>query len=153
MRALSVKEEKFVHSYIMEGGNLRKAAIDAGYSEHGATRAAMRLIKKARVNQAIEAAKAKLAEENNFSKERMFKELELVIANARNEEYPNYAAILKAREMQCKMLGYFEPDKQEINSYDVSISVLEKKDTPPAPPEPPPHTPQIPDFSEATLCP
>jgi len=150
MRGLTIREQKFVDSFIRHNGNLRTAAIEAGYSENGAARSAFRLLKKSRVKEAIDACKARLAAENNYTRDRMFKELQDIIKEAKQGDYPNFAAILKAKEMQCKMMGYFEPEQKEINSYDVSISVLDKDHTPPPPPEAEGIHPQIPDLSEAT---
>jgi len=150
MRGLTNREQKFVDCFIRHNGNLRTSAIEAGYSEKGAARAAFRLLKKSRVKEAIDACKARLAAENNYTRERMAKELQDIIRDASMGEYPNYAAVLKAKEMLCKMFGFFEPEKQEINNYDVSISVLDKDHTPPRPPEAEWLHPQIPDLSEAT---
>lgn len=124
MKTLSLREQKFVDCFIQTNGNLRKAAIDAGYSENGAARSAFRLLKKNRIKEAIEAAKAKLAQENQYTRDRMFKELQDIIREAQAGEYPNFAAVLKAKEMQCKMLGYLEPEKEEAKDVAVSISVL-----------------------------
>lgn len=131
MRTLSAREQSFVNFYILACGNTAKAAREAGYSESDASRAGARLLKRPRVKEAIEVAQAKLREEANETRTKMFKKLQDVIEEARLGDYPNYAAILKAMEMQCKMLGYFEPEKEEPKSIDVSISVLNTTTAPP----------------------
>lgn len=126
MRALSTRENLFVESY-METGDICKAAIAAGYSQKGAASSGNRVMARERVKERLRAFRAQIEAKYSYSREKMMGELEEVIKCAAAGDYPNYAAVLKAKEMQCKMLGYFEPEKQEINNFDVSISVLDGK--------------------------
>lgn len=126
MRNLSVMERKFIDCYL-ETCDIGKAAIAAGYSPSTARSSGNRLMQRERVKSQLKAFQEQIEAKSAYSRERMMAELDAVIKSAGDGDYPNYAAVLKAKEMQCKMLGYFEPEKQEINKFDVSISVLDHK--------------------------
>jgi len=133
MREISAKEIKFAEGYIQTGGDISKAAVLAGYSPNNALIAGKRLWKRDRVQSKLKELQEQVKATYEYTRDQMLRELEDVIQRAASEDYPNYAAILKAMEMRGKMLGYFETEVQQVSNYDVSIKVLDSTPAPPVP--------------------
>ncbi|MDR2593922.1 MAG: terminase small subunit [Fibromonadaceae bacterium] len=133
MRKLSEQESKFAEEFIKTGGNIGKAAIAAGYSEKNASSSGNRVYRYPRVQAKIKELREQIKANEGYSKSKMIRELEELIIEAKAGDYPNFAAILKAKEMLCKMLGFFEPEVQNLNNYEVSIKVLDSRPAPPVP--------------------
>ncbi|MCL1955760.1 MAG: terminase small subunit [Fibromonadales bacterium] len=134
MREISAKEIKFVECFLETGGDMSRAAVLAGYSEKNASSAGNRIYKRERVQAKLAELREQMEKSAEYNRNKMFEELERIKKEARAGDYPNYAAMLKAIEMQCKMLGYFEPEVQQVSNYDVSIKVLNATPAPPVPP-------------------
>jgi len=123
MRQLSEREARFASLYIETGGNAKEAAIQAGYGSQRAASVARELLARPRVIEKLGEYRLQLEQKFQCSREKMLKDLEEIAKEARDGQYTNYAAILKAKEMQCKMLGYFEPDKDKLpTEYNVLVS-------------------------------
>jgi len=99
-----------------------EAAIIAGYSPKNANGSGNRLLRYPRIQTRLAELRAELETQNGYSRPKMMRELEEVIAKASEGDYPNFNAILKAKEMQCKMLGYFEPEQQQVNNFNMIIT-------------------------------
>jgi hypothetical protein len=128
MKELSVKEIKFIENYLALGGlDVGKAAIAAGYGEKNASSSGNRILKRDRVKEKLKEFRKQIEANAGNSRDKMMRDLEKVIEEARAGDYPNYTAILKAMDMKCKMLGYYNPEVQQVNNYDVTIRVLESK--------------------------
>jgi hypothetical protein len=120
-KELKPNELKFVEHYAEHG-----KVADAAEHAKIALRTAYKLKKHPKVaelvSKATEMAKLKIA----TAKEKQLEKLNQIEEDALNCDFPNYAAALKAIELKSKMLGYFEPEKQEDREINVSISVLSK---------------------------
>ncbi|MDR2582349.1 MAG: terminase small subunit [Fibromonadaceae bacterium] len=126
MRKISEQEIKFAENFIKTGGNIAQAAILAGYSKKNASSSGNRVSRYPRVQAKIKELQTQIKENEGYSKPKMIRELEELIAKANSGAYPNYAAVLKAKEMLCKILGYFAPDTQ-VNNFVGSFVELKKE--------------------------
>ena len=96
---LTLKQASFAAEYIALHGNGTRAAIAAGYSEKGASVAAVRLLGKASVKKRIE----RLAKRHEVTADRVLTRLDNLSAKA--EESGNYPAAVRAEELIGKSLG------------------------------------------------
>jgi hypothetical protein len=124
-KKLSVPEMNFVEAFA-EIGDIKEAAAKAKIS----IRTGYRLKNHPMVQQLVREATERAALKLELSREKMMQDFIDIKKRALedNPEYPNHAAALKANEMLCKMLGYFEPDKSEQKDISVSISVINEKE-------------------------
>ena len=129
MRQLSERELKFAEAFIATGCNEGEAAIQAGYSPKNANSAGNRLLRKPLIENKIKELREPIQAQCGITRDSLIKELEEIALNAKSEEYPNYSAILKAKELQAKMLGFFDPEPQRVNNYNILISNQQNKQT------------------------
>ena len=106
---LTLKQASFAAEYIALHGNGTRAAIAAGYSEKGASVAAVRLLGKASVKKRIE----RLAKRHEVTADRVLTRLDNL--SARAEEAGNYPAAVKAEELLGKALGLFIDRSVSVN--------------------------------------
>ncbi|MCL1955824.1 MAG: terminase small subunit [Fibromonadales bacterium] len=126
MRQISAQEVKFAEAYITTGGNAGQAAIAAGYSEKNASSAGKRIYKRARVQAKLKELREEIEAKYDYSRDKMLKELEELKEKAKSERYINFAAIMKAIEIQGKMLGLFESEKVQVSHIVGSFSELQE---------------------------
>jgi phage terminase small subunit len=107
---LSEKQQLFVNEYLIDF-NATKAAIRAGYSEKTAYSQGPRLLDNVEIQKAIEEAREKTIAKLQITREDVLRDL-IFIKEKNIEDWPPHS--LKALEMINKMLGFNEPDKQEI---------------------------------------
>lgn len=110
MAELNEKQKRFVEEYCIDY-NATQAAIRAGYSPKSAEVTACRLLRNAKICEAIDQKRVKIAEKAELSAEWVLREL------ARNHELAKgigeLAASNKALELIGKHLGMFK-DKVEM---------------------------------------
>jgi phage terminase small subunit len=107
---LSEKQQLFVNEYLIDF-NATKAAIRAGYSEKTAYSQGPRLLDNVEIQKAIEEAREKTIAKLQITREDVLRDL-IFIKEKNIEDWPPHS--LKALEMINKMLGFNEPDRQEI---------------------------------------
>lgn len=76
--ALSLREQLFAAAYLANHGNATQAAIEAGYSARTAYAKGPELLKRPRVVQAIERAKARILTRYQVSAERVVEEMAVI---------------------------------------------------------------------------
>lgn len=79
MSELTVKQDKFVKAYLLNGGNSTKAALEAGYSEKTAGEMGYENLRKPQIKKAIESHQKKTEEVFIMSKIDKLKVLERII--------------------------------------------------------------------------
>jgi len=126
MLNLSPRELKFIECY-NSTRDPKKSAIEAGYSPKNANSAGNRLLHKDKIQSRLKELSERPQSEHGITRESMIESLQQVILNAKTEEYPNYPAMLKAMELQAKILGFFEPEQQRVNNYNILISNQQNK--------------------------
>ena len=105
---LTIKQDKFVKAYLLNGGNATQAAIDAGYSENTAGEMGHENLKKPQIKKAIEKHQQKTENEFIWSKETKLLKLEKMMKVALSADsekgminMPSFVAALKVHnEMQ-----------------------------------------------------
>lgn len=108
--ALNEKQQLFINEYLIDF-NATQAAIRAGYSEKTAYSQGQRLLKQVEIKDALNKAQEKTINKLEITREQVIQDL-IFIKEKNIEDWPPHA--LKALEMINKMLGFNEPDKQEI---------------------------------------
>jgi len=106
---LTLKQASFAAEYIALHGNGTRAAIAAGYSEKGASVAAVRLLGKASVKKRIE----RLSKRHEVTADRVLTRLDNLSAKA--EEAGNYPAAVRAEELLGKALGLWVDRSVSVN--------------------------------------
>ena len=106
---LTLKQASFAAEYIALHGNGTRAAIAAGYSEKGASVAAVRLLGKASVKKRIE----RLAKRHEVTADRVLTRLDNLSVKA--EENGNYPAAVRAEELLGKALGLWVDRSVSVN--------------------------------------
>jgi phage terminase small subunit len=79
MSKLTIKQDKFVKAYLLNGGNAAQAAISAGYSENTARSIGQENLTKPDIKKAIEKHQRKSNEDYVWSKADKLKKLEELI--------------------------------------------------------------------------
>jgi phage terminase small subunit len=79
MTKLTLKQDKFVKAYLLNGGNATQAAISAGYSEKTANEQGSQNLAKLSIKSAIEKHQKKSNDDYIWSKADKLKKLELLI--------------------------------------------------------------------------
>jgi len=115
---LTLKQASFAAEYIALHGNGTRAAIAAGYSEKGASVAAVRLLGKASVKKRIE----RLSKRHEVTADRVLTRLDNLSVKA--EESGNYPAAVRAEELIGKSLGMWV-DRSVSVSLDLNGSHIE----------------------------
>jgi len=126
MHQLSARELKFVDAFLLTG-DAKEAAIKAGYSPKNANSTGNRLLHKDKIDSKLNELREQMQSKHGITRDSLIQELEKVKIDAKSEEYPNYPAILKALELQAKILGFFEPEQKRTNNYNILISNQQNK--------------------------
>ena len=79
MTKLTLKQDKFVKAYLLNGGNATQAAISAGYSKNTASETGYENLSKPQIKTAIEKHQKKSNDDYIWSKADKLKKLELLI--------------------------------------------------------------------------
>ena len=106
---LTLKQASFAAEYIALHGNGTRAAIAAGYSEKGASVAAVRLLGKASVKKRIE----RLSKRHEVTADRVLTRLDNLSVKA--EESGNFPAAVRAEELLGKALGLWVDRSVSVN--------------------------------------
>ncbi len=99
---LSAKQEAFANAYAL-GASGTQAAKEAGYSPGSAANQAVRLLKNAKVREAVAKAKARLRTQVRMTEDQIIAQLE--IEALREGSGASHAARIKALELLAKMKG------------------------------------------------
>jgi phage terminase small subunit len=108
--ALNDRQQRFINEYLIDL-NATAAAKRAGYSEKTAHSQGPRLLENVEIQEELRKAQQKTITKLEITREDIINDL-IKIKEANIDEWPPHA--LKALEMLNKMLGYNEPDKNEI---------------------------------------
>lgn len=83
---LTVKQDKFVKAYLLNGGNATQAAISAGYSEKTASESGYENLNKPQIKKELEKHQKKSDEFFAWSKSKKLKVLEKIMSVAIQED-------------------------------------------------------------------
>lgn len=133
-KQLTAKQQRFVQEYLIDL-NATQAAIRAGYSEKTAYSIGEENLKKPDIAEVIKKAIDKRAEKAELTAEKVLNDIESIKQHAMTTSYDvqgnammnNYAAALKACELQAKHLGMFI-EKQEIKHSGVVAVAVDSTD-------------------------
>ena len=117
---MTPRQQRFVEEYSLSG-NATQAAIAAGYNKHSAHVTGSRLLRNAKVWQAIEAKKQEAAERNEITRDYIVNELRTNHELARKDS--NISASNKALDQIAYLLG-FKVDKKHITHASDPIRAL-----------------------------
>ncbi|MCL2206576.1 MAG: terminase small subunit [Fibromonadales bacterium] len=123
---LKEKPRKFVE-FVVRGCGIAEAAVKAGYSKKGADVQANRLMKQKEVRDAIDQAYAEIRKETKWTKERLIKGIEEIIASALKpygESRPNESAALKGHEMITKYLKLEDQTDQNAEPKRITFEIV-----------------------------
>lgn len=131
-KKLTDKQQAFCIEY-MKDFNATQAVIKAGYSEKGAKTMGSQLLANINVASEIKRLQEKAGKKHHITKAVIIDEVLGVIKNMKSEEnkYDSKAAsvVLKASELLCKMLGFFESqDEGQKQIVALQINVKTKND-------------------------
>lgn len=107
---LTLKEERFVAEYIVDGNGTR-SALAAGYSKGCAQQQATEMLAKPRVRQAIDDRKGKLLAKLELTAEKVLRDIDRIATAA--EKVGEFGPALRGRELLGKHLRMFT-DKVEL---------------------------------------
>lgn len=113
--ALTPRQQRFVEEYIVCGSGA-EAARRAGYSERTARQIAAENLSKPDIQAAIEAARAHEAEYWQLQKRDVIEALLGAIAMAKTQVNPG--AMIRGLVEIAKMLGYYAPEKVQVEVSD-----------------------------------
>ena len=123
---LNDKQSKFIDEYMIDL-NATQAAIRAGYSEKTAYSQGQRLLKKVEIKAELKKRQGKASEVAGVTRDEIIADLKAIKDECKSKnEYPPHA--LRAIEILNKMLGFNEPDKQEVTHKGISINYIPPKD-------------------------
>ena len=109
--ALTAKQARFVAEYLVDGNGTR-AAVAAGYGVAGARVAACRTLANDNVQKALQARQSADATRLSIKRTNVLKSL--LDAFAMAKEQGNPAAMVSAARECGRMMGYYAPDRQEV---------------------------------------
>lgn len=104
---LTPKQQRFVDEYLVDL-NATQAAIRAGYSARSARAIGLETLAKPAVESALGAARQRLAERTRRTVAQVMAEIRRIGDQAELEG--EWMPALKARELEAKHLGAFEPE-------------------------------------------
>ena len=107
---MNEKQARFCEEFVVDL-NATQAYIRAGYSKHGASQGASKLLRIAHVAAKIKELQSEIIENNHISLEGMIKQFVKDRDQAR--EMGNINASIRANEMIAKMCGLFEADNEQ----------------------------------------
>ncbi|MDR0619416.1 MAG: terminase small subunit [Bacteroidales bacterium] len=123
IKKLTPKQETFCNAYV-EMGNASEAyrrAFDAGKMKpETINRKAVELLNNGKITARVEALQAELKHKSDITKERVLKEL----AKIGFADTDNLNAKIKALETINKMLGFNEPEKNDVATLNNNQSVV-----------------------------
>ena len=102
---LEPKPAAFARAFAIHGV-VRTAAIEAGYSKHSAASQGCRLLKKAEVADAVQAARAALAAKSDVSRDWIVEKLRLTLEDA--HEAKQGQIVVRSAELLARMHGYID---------------------------------------------
>ncbi|MBU6257885.1 MAG: terminase small subunit [Burkholderiales bacterium] len=108
---LSTKQAKFVDEYLVDGNGSRAAAA-AGYGVSGRSVAAVRLLANASVRAAIAARQGVDSKRLDIERQDVIQGLLAAVAQAKEDRNP--AAMISGWSQIGRMLGYFAPERREV---------------------------------------
>ena len=108
---LTAKQTKFVAEYLVDSNGAR-AAVAAGYGVAGSRVAAHRLLTKANVRKALQARQSSDATELSIQRNDVLQSL-LKAYNMALEQC-NPAAMVSAARECGRMMGYYAPERQQV---------------------------------------
>ena len=108
---LTPRQAKFVHEYLVDGNGAR-AAVAAGYGVAGSRVAAHRLLTNANVQKALQARHS--ADATRLSVQRNDVLQSLLKAYNMALEQCNPAAMVSAARECGRMMGYYAPERQQV---------------------------------------
>jgi phage terminase small subunit len=86
MSKLTIKQDKFVKAYLLNGGNSTKAALEAGYSERTASEMGYENLRKPQIKEAIDEHQKKTQKDFIWSKEKKLELLQRIVNVAATED-------------------------------------------------------------------
>lgn len=126
---LTVKQDKFVKAYLLNGGNATQAAISAGYSEKTAQEIGSENLSKPIIKSAIEKHQKTSNENYIWSKADKLKRLESLIEKcSRDDEEKgavNASAAISAIKEHNLMQGDNAPTASETPKGDIVINFVD----------------------------
>lgn len=109
---LSAKQAKWVQEYLV-CGNASASAVKAGYSANGASVAGNRMLRNARVLEALQARQSADATRLSIQREDVLQGLLEAVNQAREQRNP-MGMIVGLRELG-KMLGFYAPEVKKVD--------------------------------------
>lgn len=126
MGGLTVKQDKFVKAYLLNGGNATQAAIEAGYSERTANEQGAQNLAKLSIKEAIAEHQKKVEENFIMSKTEKLQMLEKIVNATAIEDAEkgilNPQAAIAAIKEHNLMQGHNAPSKLDHLSSDGSMT-------------------------------
>ncbi len=119
--ALNPRQDRFVDEYLLDG-NGTQAAIKAGFSPATAAQQASRLLRNAKVQQAIGERQRQLAEKRQWDRERVVAEAEENLAGAR--EAKQFGSANGALELIGRVTGLLNEKQQQQSVTVTKITVI-----------------------------
>ena len=120
MAKLTIKQDKFVKEYLLNGGNATQAAIDAGYKRDNAKQIGSENLTKLDVKKAIEKHQDKADKAFIWSKEKKLQLLEKIAECATRSDPEkgmlNMASAIAAMKEHNLMQGDNAPTQSEVLS-------------------------------------
>lgn len=119
VKKLNKSQESFCREYVISNNNARKAYEKAYPSEKRSDKAtdasASRLLRNVKVKEYISTLQKEAQEKFEITRDTQVKHLETIRKKMMNGE-GDYRVAIKAIEEQSKLLGLYEPEKQEITA-------------------------------------
>jgi len=126
MGKLTVKQDKFIKEYLLNGGNSTKAAIDAGYSPNTASEIGYENLNKPQIKAEIEKHQKAGMKDFIWSKEKKLKVLESIAENCVSidgeDKMNNPTAAIAAMKEHNLMMGDNAPTVTESTVTNQSLA-------------------------------
>lgn len=117
---LSDKQKRFVEEYLVDN-NASRAYVAAGYSSKHPDKNSYKLLKKPEIAEYIKSVQKATSERLEIKKEDILIDL-IEIKDNNKQSNPNTS--IKSIEVLNKMLGFNEPEKQEVKHEGLSIQYI-----------------------------
>lgn len=124
MATLTNKQRLYCEFYVSNKLNGTQAAISAGYKEKTAASISSENLNKPHIMEYIRELQAVTSEKLEITRESQLNDLQAIKkAASEAEEFPS---VLKAIEIQNKMLGLNEPDKLNVTQYTATVDFADR---------------------------